>query len=261
MADAITPSEASLRHVRQYLEQALTELNEIAVIDARAIAFASHAMDSYLTLTNGAVYLLKQRLRNHPDRQVIAWLDGLTHVTGFMAHTMQHFLHWRVSESPPLHFEAVDLPLAAERMCGFYQPMAVHKGITLHYDRLLDDIPTVWTDRVALGVIFDNILSNAVKYSPPGKTIWVQVYRNGQMAAFSVRDEGPGLSPEDQARLYQRGVTLTPRPTGGETSMGYGLAVAKELADQLGATLLCRSELGQGTTFAILLPTLESQKG
>ena len=62
-------------------------------------------------------------------------------------------------------------------------------------------------------------------------------------------------------RLYQRGVTLTPRPTGGETSMGYGLAVAKELADQLGATLLCRSELGQGTTFAILLPTLESQKG
>ena len=49
----------------------------------------------------------------------------------------------------------------------------------------------------------------------------------------SVQDEGPGLSQEEQARLFQRGVRLSPVPTGGEPSTGYGLAVAKELIERL----------------------------
>jgi two-component system sensor histidine kinase/response regulator len=73
-------------------------------------------------------------------------------------------------------------------------------------------------------------------------------------AVCSVQDEGPGLSQEDQARLFQRGVRLTPRPTGGEASTGYGLAVAKELIERLGGTIWCQSELGQGACFSFRLP-------
>jgi signal transduction histidine kinase len=116
------------------------------------------------------------------------------------------------------------------------------------------DVPPVSTDRVAVAAVLDNLLSNAIKYSQPGKQIGVQVRGEMGWAVCEVRDEGPGLSQEDQARLFQRGVRLTPKPTGGETSTGYGLAVAKELMEKLGGDIWCESTLGQGSTFFIRLP-------
>ena len=76
----------------------------------------------------------------------------------------------------------------------------------------------------------------------------------------SVRDEGPGLSQEDQAKLFQRGVQLSSVPTGGEPSSGYGLAVAKELIDKLGGDLWCESTLGTGARFSFRLPVFQEKQ-
>jgi signal transduction histidine kinase len=62
------------------------------------------------------------------------------------------------------------------------------------------------------------------------------------------------MDEKDQARLFQKGARLTPRPTGGESSTGYGLAVARELMEKLGGDIWCESTLGQGSTFSIRLP-------
>ena len=105
-----------------------------------------------------------------------------------------------------------------------------------------------------MAAIIDNLMSNAVKFSPKGAVIDVSVADLGDDVEFRVRDQGPGLSDGDQRQLFQRGVRLTPQPTGDEPSTGYGLAVAKELADRLDGTLSCESTLGQGSTFAIRLP-------
>ena len=70
-----------------------------------------------------------------------------------------------------------------------------------------------------------------------------------------VQDEGPGLSAEDQAQLFRRGVRLTPRPTGGEASSGFGLAIAKDLIEQLGGRIWCESTLAHGARFSFSLPT------
>jgi signal transduction histidine kinase len=67
------------------------------------------------------------------------------------------------------------------------------------------------------------------------------------------------LSQEEQAQLFQRGVRLSPVPTGGEPSSGFGLAVAKELMDQLGGTLWCSSVLTHGATFSARLPVAREE--
>jgi signal transduction histidine kinase len=100
----------------------------------------------------------------------------------------------------------------------------------------------------------DNLLSNAIKYSPPGKHIWIQVRRDRDSVVCSVQDEGPGLSQEEQTRLFQRGARLSPVPTGGEPSTGYGLAVAKELIERLHGEIWCVSTPGQGACFLFRLP-------
>ena len=107
--------------------------------------------------------------------------------------------------------------------------------------------------------MLENLLSNAVKYSPSGKRIWVQLSAELDGVVCSVRDEGPGLSDEDQAKLFHRGAQLTPKPTGGESSTGYGFAVAKELIESLGGTIWCESVLGQGSCFSFRLPRYQEQ--
>jgi signal transduction histidine kinase len=100
----------------------------------------------------------------------------------------------------------------------------------------------------------DTRLSNAVKYSPPGKRVWVRLRAEADGVVCGVQDEGPGLTATDQAKLFQRGVTLSATPTGGEPSTGFGLAVARELVGQLGGSIWCESRPGQGACFSFRLP-------
>jgi signal transduction histidine kinase len=102
--------------------------------------------------------------------------------------------------------------------------------------------------------VLDNLVSNAIKFSPPDRRVWLGVRAEGDTVVCRVQDEGPGLNQGDQARLFHKGARLTPRPTAGEPSTGYGLAVAKDLMVRLGGSIWCESVLGQGTTFFIRLP-------
>ena len=83
----------------------------------------------------------------------------------------------------------------------------------------------------------------------------VTISRSGTDLVCSVCDEGPGLSKEDLARIFQRGARLTPKPTGGETSSGYGLAITRDLVRKLGGRIWCESVEGKGTAFTFSLPT------
>jgi signal transduction histidine kinase len=75
-----------------------------------------------------------------------------------------------------------------------------------------------------------------------------------------VTDEGPGLSREDQAKLFQRGVRLSPVPTGGEASNGYGLSMAKELTNKMGGEIWCESQFGRGAKFSFRLPVFKEKR-
>jgi signal transduction histidine kinase len=112
----------------------------------------------------------------------------------------------------------------------------------------------VRTDAAATLQILDNLVSNAVKYSPFNTTVHVHVVPEKDSALIMVRDEGPGISEEDQTRLFQKFCRLSSRPTGGESSTGLGLSIAYRLAKTLGGDIQCRSALGSGTTFILRLP-------
>jgi signal transduction histidine kinase len=147
----------------------------------------------------------------------------------------------------------VDFATLVQRVCDYYQRVANKKEMRITVG-CEDQIPQVWTDRVAVAAVLDNLLSNAVKFSQPGKSIWVHVRQDDGFAVCDVRDEGPGLSRQDQGRLFQRGARLTPQPTGGESSTGYGLAVARELVERLGGRIWCQSSSGKGSCFSFGLP-------
>jgi signal transduction histidine kinase len=113
-------------------------------------------------------------------------------------------------------------------------------------------------DRAASLQILDNLISNALKYSPPNTTVHIHALPEKESVVISIRDEGPGISEADQKKLFQKFTRLTARPTGGESSTGLGLAIVKKLAEAMAGSIHCRSALGSGSTFILRLPVSPS---
>jgi signal transduction histidine kinase len=244
---------AAITRAQVELERALEEIDHLPAVNLHSVALAAHALNNFLTVSRGVVDLLIPVLHGHPDAQVGVWLQGLAHSTDLMSHTVSQLMNNAAGIETPLRREEFDLSRLVERACTYYRRGAAHKGLELHFRGEAGGL-RVETDRVMVAAILDNLLSNAVKYSPRGKRIVVTVEPYGHGVVCLVTDEGPGLSPADRDRLFQPGVRLAPVPTGGEASTGYGLAVAKRFADQLGGTLTCESTPGRGTTFSFWLP-------
>ncbi len=222
------------------------------------MAFAAHALNNYLTVTGAVVELILLRLADHPDPDVRTWLDGLQHANHLMARIVAQMGNSAGITEASLRLERFDLPKMVQRAGSYYERVAQRKLIRLAVSSAID-VPPVWGDLVLVAAILDNLLSNAVKYSPRNTKLEVLLREEMGWVVCSVQDEGPGLSPEDQAKLFQRGVRLTPKPTEGEPTAGYGLAVAKELVERLGGTIWCQSELGKGSCFSFRLPVYQEQ--
>lgn len=249
---------SSIVKARAELEEALYALEKLPAISQSSVFFAAHALNNFLTVTGGTVELLSLSLANHPDRQVHIWLEALQQAGNLMTSLVGQLMNASTNRDAKLRFEKVDLPVMVKRFCTFYERIANRKQIHCLCESAVD-VPLVWTDRVATAAVLDNLFSNAMKYSPPGTSIHVQISAEPDGVVCSIRDEGPGLSEADHAKLFRPGIQLTPKPTGGEPTTGYGLAVAKEFIQRLGGTIWCDSVLGQGSCFSFRLPLYQEQ--
>jgi signal transduction histidine kinase len=249
---------AAIVRAQTDLDQALSDLDRLPPIDRDSVAFVAHALNNFLTVTEATIEFLMLSLADHPDPAIGVWLGNLKHATNLMTRTVSQLMNTAVTPLTKLRFEKVDAFLGVRRICNYYQPKAAEKQLRIICGPFTE-VPPVWTDRVAAGAVLDNLLSNALKFSPPGKDIRITLHKEQDSVVCSVCDEGPGLSQEEQAHLFQRGVRLGPVPTGGESSTGYGLAVAKELVEQLGGSIWCESEPGKGACFSVSLPVYQEQ--
>ncbi len=248
----------SIMRARTDLEQALLDLEKLPLVDPGVIAYMAHALNNYLSVSEATIDMLAASLADHPDPDIVLWLGTLRHATGLMSRAVSQMMTTTFTPDTKLQFQKVDVALGLQRLCSYYQPKADQKHLRLEYGPFVG-LPPVWTDRVAAGAVMDNLLSNAVKYSPSGNSITVKAYRQRDSVVCSVCDQGPGLSQEEQAHLFEPGVRLGPEPTGGEPSAGYGLAVARDLVVRLGGSIWCESSPGQGSCFFVRLPAYQEQ--
>jgi signal transduction histidine kinase len=112
----------------------------------------------------------------------------------------------------------------------------------------------VQADEIRLQEIVENLVGHAASYSPAGQPVRVHVGVNGPWVRLEVRDEGPGMSPEEQERIFAKFRRRSARPTGGETASGLGLYVVKKLVEMQGGGIGVQSEPGRGTTFTVIFP-------
>lgn len=110
------------------------------------------------------------------------------------------------------------------------------------------------SDKMMLSRILDNLLSNAMKFSAIGKNIYLDVVEKADSIMISVKDEGPGISGDEQKLMFKMFQKLSAKPTGNESSNGLGLSIIKTLVEKLKGEIEVNSELGIGTEFKIIIP-------
>lgn len=110
------------------------------------------------------------------------------------------------------------------------------------------------TDRSFLTQVFDNLVSNAIKYSPLGSEIVIRLSQHLHYVKFEVQDQGPGISSGEMATLFSRYRRGSANPTAGESSLGLGLSIVKKLVTALHGEVYCESGQEAGSRFVVILP-------
>ena len=150
----------------------------------------------------------------------------------------------------------VDLVAVLDEIVTQNEVQAQAKRQTLRRDFALPRAE-IRANRMKIEELFSNLLSNAIKYSPLDSEIRVVCAPAPGGFEILVEDQGPGFSEEDRARAFQCGQTLSARPTGGETSTGFGLFIARQIVDLHGGEIEIRTGGGgRGAGVAVFLPAL-----
>ncbi|WP_044208567.1 ATP-binding protein [Flammeovirga sp. OC4] len=141
-----------------------------------------------------------------------------------------------------------------DQVINDFTGVAERKNIELTYNLLSDGL--IEANKQHSIQIYENLISNAIKFSPSNTEIAVSIEKVKDFVQVKITDQGPGLSEEDQKKLYQKFQTLGPKPTGGEKSTGIGLSIVKKYVDSMEGKVECISSQNEGTTFIVSLPYL-----
>jgi signal transduction histidine kinase len=236
------------RHRSQELQQLLDEKDVF-------LGIASHDLKNPL----GAIISMTRDLRmiHQEDPDTLRFLDDIEMSAEHMFDIVSDLLDLNRYESGGYSPEwsacalEEELFLSAESL----SLQAGRKSIELDFVMPEETIP-YRADRLMLRQMVENLVSNAIKYSPENSSVRIVLEPSGQGWKFAVADNGPGIPEQEQERLFKRFCQLSTRPTAGENSTGLGLAIVKQLAGIHGATVGCDSKPGQGSTFWIYFPKL-----
>ncbi len=243
--------EAALEATRLAREEA----ERGSAVKTHFLRLVSHELRTPLT----SIHLQLQRLSREQQgslspgqKEILRRASfGVTRLTGLV----EALLHEAQVASGRLapRVEDVDVRELAGGVVEELRPLAEEKGLALRL-RADDHVPWVETEPRFLRLIVGNLVGNAIKYTPAG-TVEVGVEGRGDGLRVSVRDSGPGIPPEDQARLFEpfeRGARVAEEYIPG---LGLGLAVVRDLAAAIAARIELASQPGIGSTFTVVLPT------
>lgn len=242
-----------LRQREREIETAYDNLRKVDDEKSYFMRLASHELRSPLTAVQSLVHVF---LEGHAgdlaarQRELLERMEVRLEALLDLVSDLLRFSRLRVLEAPATS-ECLDL---AEVVTGAHQlftPWAQEKGVSL---TLATEAAPVMGDREGIQEVAGNLISNAIKYTPAGGRVQVQVGRRGQQAFLSVQDTGIGIPAQDQARMFSEFFRARNAKAMTQSGTGLGLAICKHTVELHGGRIRFESEEGLGTSFTVELP-------
>lgn len=263
LEDRVTQRTRALIQANRRLSTQWLRLQRANGFKNEILGTVAHDLKNPLGVILGRTEMLTELIAAGSAKEGIATqIDHIRDATKRLTAMVDHLISDAMADAFDITIrrEPVDLSALVSDVAEANRPSAVNKQqqITVsapgHSDLTMCD-----ADRIREAI--DNLVSNAIKYSPIGGKIDILINGDPNRVRISVSDEGAGLSPEDLDRLFGRFQRLSAKPTGGESSTGLGLSIVKRIIDMHGGEVTADSAgPGQGATFTIMLPAaIEAQ--
>lgn len=231
------------------------ELKKINDLKNKFLGIASHDLRNPLFTIQSFSEVIKDASVGDINAKQKDLLEKIYNASKFMSALLDNLLDVSKIESGKIDLDrkVQDLNLTAKQQVELNQLLAEKKSIKLTLS--LADIPPLSYDHNAIIQVMGNFIGNAIKFSPSNTEIIIATECVENDIRFSVCDEGPGFSEEDQKLLFKEFQVLSAKPTGGEKSTGLGLAIVKKLVHLHGGRVGAYSKKGAGSTFFFTLPS------
>jgi signal transduction histidine kinase len=228
----------------------LVELNRLK---DDLIAVVSHELRTPLTSIQGYVKTVLQLGDQLDPEHAREFLEGAVRQSDRLRRLIEELL---VVARLDARVESIDvswvsLPLLAGRVVQELAEPAGEHGLRLVFD---PDLPAVRTDEAKVHRILFNLAENALKYAPAGTDVEIHGRATGTALAISVHDHGPGISPEDRERIFERFHQVDQTTTRRVGGVGLGLYICKKLAEAIGGELTLERSGADGSVFSFTIP-------
>ena len=234
----------------------ITRFREADVLKDTFISVVSHELKTPVSIIKGYAETLRRPEARRNPALVEEMLTSITEESDRLARLVDDLLDASRLQAGGLPFrdvEDVDLRFIARRVVERYAPQAPQHQLILDFTPE-DDFPTVRGDPQRLEQVLDNLVSNAIKYSPRGGVVEIKGEASTVEVVISVRDEGVGVPLEEQERIFTRFHRVESPETRAVSGTGLGLYLTRAIVQAHGGRCWVDSIPGQGATFYVALP-------
>ena len=213
------------------------------------IGIVAHDLKSPLNQIKGLLSIVK--MSKHLDSESMSCVTMMENSAERLTSLIAKILDVEAIESRQLNLitERISLSEILHSITDRFEIPAKEKFIQLN--REIGSEIFILADRIYTSQVLDNLISNAIKFSPAQRNIYIRLSTLKENALVEIRDEGPGISEEDKKKLFGKYQKLTAKPTGNETSTGLGLSIVKKFVESMNGRIWCESELGKGASFFV----------
>lgn len=250
-------SQLKLVASRNVIKQQNEDLKEIIYGRDKMYSVIAHDLRSPLGTIKMSLKALEDIMRDMSvDEMLIELVVESGKQVAELFNLLDNLLKWTKNMTGTLKvvYQDFEVSTIVTGVMDMYTSVAAQKGINLVARNTLENNPLIHADADMCSTVLRNLVSNAVKFTSEGKSIYIDIATEGEFAVVSVKDEGCGMTEEEQGRLFNKDTHFTKYGTAREEGSGLGLLLCKNFAEMNGGKLTLESVVGEGSTFKIYIP-------
>ena len=227
----------------------LDELNQEVNYLVKVVA---HDLTAPLGRIKGLIELINMEKTSDLNSEQTKYMEKIRASAERLEGLIKSILDNQAIESGKINLELADQPVSEvmAQVIRHYKPIAAEKNIDIK-EEINSNGALANIDRNMTIQVFENLVSNAIKFSPKHTEVKVRVSDTGKKIKAEVLDMGPGLTDNDKTKLFGKFQRLSAKPTANESSYGLGLSIVKKLVDAMNGKVYCESSHGSGANFIV----------
>lgn len=250
--------EKEIERRTKELQESKEELARLNKKKDFIFSILSHDLRSPLTTLKGFLGILVDHFDTLNEDEIKTHAVNIKNSVAKSLDLLDNTLFWSLSQMGDITYNPgkISISILFEKIIGLYDLTAQKKDIKIVSE--IEENIFIYADENMAYITLRNLVSNALKFTPSGKSIYLRVYKQASFAFIIIEDEGKGIKPEDLSKLFDQNQNFMQKGTSNEKGTGLGLILCKKFTDMNNGSISVESKEDHGSKFTVVLPLFET---